>query len=350
MNRSIFIKPDKNNFKLTGRYFFENDILWLVQSGSAIEFELTAAKASVTVKGDNSDGYYKEQMPRYAVIVDGKTVFDAVTDREDITADIINSDTEKTVKVKIIHLSEANSGAVGITGFDIVSSAETPVKPVPQKKYSIEFIGDSITCAYGVESENELEMFTTLTENFMKSYAYLAAEKLDADYSAVSYSGFGVVSAYSDTGIKDTARLVPDNYLFTGNQPECRKPWDFTGRKHDAVLVYLGTNDTNYVGSSEERMNEFSDGYCRFLETVREKNPDAYILCTIGTMQHGNIYPAIENAVSRFRKEKDDRISCFHLPSQKDSDGFGSDWHPSAVTQRKCAELVAAELEKVLGH
>ena len=53
---------------------------------------------------------------------------------------------------------------------------------------------------------------------------------------------------------------------------------------------------------------------------------------------------------SRFRKEKDERISCFHLPSQKDSDGFGSDWHPSAITQRKCAELVAAELEKVLGH
>ena len=350
MNRSIFIKPDTDNFKLTGRYFTGSDILWLVQSGSAIEFKLTASKASVTVKGDNSDGYYKEQMPRYAVIVNGKTVFDSVTDRKDVTADIINSDEEKTVTVKIIHLSEANSGAVGITGFDIVSSSETPVRPVPLKKYSIEFIGDSITCAYGVESENELEMFTTLTENFMKSYAYLAAEKLDADYSAVSYSGFGVISAYSATGIKDTSRLVPDNYLLAGNQPECRKPWDFSGRKHDAVLVYLGTNDTNYVGNDKDRMNEFTEGYLNFLGTVREKNPDAFILCTIGTMQHGNIYPAIENAVSRFRNEKDERISCFHLPSQKEADGFGSDWHPSAVTQRKCAELVVAELEKVLGH
>ncbi|MBP5283742.1 MAG: hypothetical protein J6Y93_03650, partial [Treponema sp.] len=330
--------------------FFEDDILWLVQSGSAAEFELTAAKASVTVKGDSSDGYYKEQMPRYAVIVDGKTVFDAVTDRKDVNVSIIDSDNEKTVTVKIIHLSEANSGAVGIAGFDIVSSAETPVRPLPQKKYSIEFIGDSITCAYGVESENELEMFTTLTENFMKSYAYIAAEKLDADYSAVCYSGFGIISAYSDTGIKDTSRLVPDNYLFTSNQPECRKPWDFDIRKHNAVLVYLGTNDTNYVGKSEERMNEFSDGYFRFLETVREKNPNAYILCTIGTMQHGNIYPAIENAVSRFKKENGEKISCFLLPEQQSTDGFGSDWHPSAVTQRKCAELVAAELKKVLEH
>ena len=57
MKRSIFIKPDESNFKLTGRYFFEDDILWLVQSGSAVEFTLTASKASVTVKGDSSEGY-----------------------------------------------------------------------------------------------------------------------------------------------------------------------------------------------------------------------------------------------------------------------------------------------------
>ena len=348
MKRSIFIKPDESNFKLTGRYFFEDDILWLVQSGSAVEFTLTASKASVTVKGDSSEGYYKEQMPRYAVIVDGKTVSDAVTDREDVTVGIINSDSEKTVTVKIIHLSEANSGAVGIMGFDIVSASETPVKPVPFRKYSIEFIGDSITCAYGVESGNELEMFTTLTENFMKSYAYIAAEKLDADYSAVSYSGFGVVSAYSDTGIKDAARLVPDNYLFTGNQPECRKPWDFEKRHHDIVVVFLGTNDINYVATASEHEDEFKEGYVSFLKTVREKNPDSFIVCTMGTMGTGKVYKEIEKAVAEFRTFSDERILCFRSEEQNGADGYGADWHPSAVTQQKCADRLSEVLKEIL--
>ena len=104
--------------------------------------------------------------------------------------EILKESSQKKVRVKIIHLSEANNGAVGVKSISTVSSVRQPLVPVPAKKYSIEFIGDSITCAYGVEGKSSGESFMTSTENFMKSYAYLTAKKLDADYSELPLSKF----------------------------------------------------------------------------------------------------------------------------------------------------------------
>ena len=55
------------------------------------------------------------------------------------------------------------------------------IEPTPKKNLSIEFIGDSMTCAYGVEGKDQNEHFKTSTENFSKSYAYLASQILNID-------------------------------------------------------------------------------------------------------------------------------------------------------------------------
>ena len=342
------LKLSDKNAKITGRYSADGDVLWLIHSGSAAAFELTASKAELTLKSDKDSGAYKDGKPRFAVFVNDELVSDNVTGSEGVKITVLDSDSEKTAYVKIIHLSEAQSGAVGIVALEAESEAADPVKPLLDKKYSIEFIGDSITCAYGVESECELDMFTTKTENFMKSYAYLTAQKLDADCSAVSFSGFGVVSAYTDTGIKDAARLVPDFYLYAGNLPEFRKLWDFERKHHDIVVVFLGTNDINYVAAAIEHEDEFKEGYLSFLKTVREKNPDAFIVCTMGTMGTGNVYKEIEKAVAEFKNISDENILCFRSEEQNGADGYGADWHPSAITQQKCADRLSEVLKGIL--
>ena len=73
------------------------------------------------------------------------------------------------------------NGAIGVKNISVTSDLLTPISPEPEKPLSIEFIGDSITCAYGVEGQSSSEPFKTSTENFMKSYAYLTAQKLNAD-------------------------------------------------------------------------------------------------------------------------------------------------------------------------
>ncbi|MBQ8688172.1 MAG: hypothetical protein IJ512_06440 [Ruminococcus sp.] len=336
--------------KLQGRNLQKDGITWLVQSGSAAEFTVTGTSAVLSLAGDggvNSDPDYR---PRYAVYVDDTLILDKTMDAASETVTLFEEGASRTAKVRVMLLSEAMYGGIGVREIQVTSSAAVPVKPAAKNDLCIEFIGDSITCAYGVEGASNYESFKTTTENFSKSYAYLAAQQLGADYSAVSYSGHGIISGYS-SGDKNTDSLVPDYYTLTSKQSDYAVPWDFSVRTNDAVVLNLGTNDINYVTAEfETRSVEFTEGYLAFLKVIRENNPDAYIICTLGTMGGEDLYPLIETAVDTFRTEVDDKIMCYASAVQNgNADGYGSDWHPSAVTQQNSAYVLADKICQALG-
>lgn len=336
--------------KLTGRTMRNRDTTWLVQSGAAVSFYVTGKSASVTLAGDSSIQNDADYRSCYAVIVDGEIIADEVMDTAEKTVTLFDAEASRTAKVQIIHLSEAMNGAIGVKNISVVSDCPTAVTPESQKKLSIEFIGDSITCAYGVEAESSYEPFRTTTENFMKSYAYLTAQKLDADYSAVSYSGHGILSGYTSDGTRNADSLIPDCYGMIGKLPDYAKNWDFSKHSYDAVVINLGTNDYSYVSKDPEtRTPEFISAYIDFLKTVREKNPDAYIICTLGTMG-GDLYPSVEKAVAQYQAATNDlQIMSYSSAIQNQADGMGADWHPSAITQQKSAYVLADKICQALG-
>lgn len=341
----------EENVKFIGRnYVDDSNITWLVQSGSAVEFTVNARSAEITVHGDKgirSDEIYR---PRYAVIVDDEIIEDALMSESSKTIKLFDCDSPRTAHVKVIHLSEANNGAVGISEIKLDTDSVIPVLPAPKKGLSIEFIGDSITCAYGVEGKDNYESFKTSTENFMKSYAYLAAEKLNADYSAVCYSGHGIISGYTSDA-KNTEALLPPYYEMIGKPQDYRKPWDFSKHHNDVVVINLGTNDSSFIDKDfEARSDEFTAEYEKFLGVVRKNNPDAYIICTLGTMGAENEFSLIEQAILNFKNNTgDERITSYKSVVQNPADGFGSDWHPSALTQKKSAYVLADMICQVLG-
>jgi len=345
--KDLSFLPTKENVKITGRYFQKNDITWVVQSGSAVEFYVTGKSAQVVIAGGNSIYNDEKYRPRLGVYVDDKIVFDKIMDQLEVTVDLIKETEEKTVKAKVMLLSEANNGGVGVKSINVNSCSDTPVKPVEKKKLSIEIIGDSITAGYGVEGASQYENFKTSTENFSKSYAYLTAKKLDADYSAVCYSGHGIVSGYS-TGDKNPDALVPEVYTRISKNDEYPGEWDFKNNKYDVVVINLGTNDINYVSKEPATRNEeFIQEYVNFLTLVREKNPDSYIICTVGIMGGGDeIYPLIEKAVQMVGDEK---ISSYKSQVQNMNDGLGSDWHPSAVTQTYNSYVLSDKICNAIG-
>lgn len=354
LNTGEFITKDYSatdqNVKLTGRTMYNNDTAWLVQSGSAVEFTVTGKSATVTLAGDSSINNSEDYRPRYAVLLDGEIIEDSVMSTSEKTLTLFEGETSRTSEIRIIHLSEAMNGAVGVKNISVTSDKAVPISPLPEKSLSIEFIGDSITCAYGVEGLSSYESFKTTTENFMKSYAYLTAQKLNADYSAVSYSGHGIISGYTSSGDINTDSLIPDCYELTGKLPDYSKSWDFNTHTHDVVVINLGTNDSSYVSKDpENRSQEFIDGYISFLKTVREKNPEAYIICTLGTMGD-DLYEYVQNAVEQYSTSTGDmRIMSYKSAVQNPADGIGSDWHPSAVTQQKSAYVLADKICQALG-
>ena len=114
-------------------------------------------------------------------------------------------------------------GNIGVKDIYVNSyiNAEDIIKPTENKKYLIEFIGDSITCGYGIEGKGANEMFDTSTENFEKTYAYLSAKELNYDYSTVCYSGCGIITP----GSKMTERYKEIN-SFMGDLE-----WDFNAAR-----------------------------------------------------------------------------------------------------------------------
>ncbi len=272
-------------------------------------------------------------------------------DSPEKTYNIISGSSEKDYNVKIVKLSESLSSSFAIKTIkvdnpDTISFVE--------KDGLIEFIGDSITCGYGVDDEVKEHGFSTKTEDVTKTYAYKTAEALGYDYSMVSYSGYGVVSGVT-SGDKNPDMTVPkyydklghSNYATLGGQ----NPDEITfeaKKSPDIIVINLGTNDSTYCGTDSAKQNEFKQAYVDFIEQIRKKNPNAKIVCTVG-MMGGNLYPVIEKAVDEYKSKSNDKnIYSMEFDVQSMSDGICADWHPSEKTHEKASKKLTAFIENII--
>ena len=187
--------PTEENVKIIGRYYQNNDETWIVQSGSALEFYITGKTAEITLVGDSTIYSDITLRPRFAIYINDKLHIDSLMNDLEINIILFQSEEDTKYKIKVMLLSENKLGGIGIKKITINACTDSKViEPTEKRDLSIEFIGDSLTCAYGVEGKDEYEHFKTSTENFSKSYAYIAANILNLDYSAVAFSGYGVAS------------------------------------------------------------------------------------------------------------------------------------------------------------
>ncbi len=346
----VTVAPTEKNVRLIGRTFEEDGATWLPQSGSAVEFVFTGSRIELEMVGDQSVENKPDLCPRYAVLVDGTVVVDETLTERTRVVEVPTDGPLAGAVIEVILLSEAIQGAVGVRSIIVATDESAPVVPSAAKATSIGFVGDSITCAYGVEGTAPDDDFKTTTENFMKSYAYLAACELDADYDTVCYSGYGVASGWSADGRRNDQMLVPPLYDLVVRGREQR--WDFAAHPRDVIVVNLGTNDDTYTGTNEARREEFSQGYTEFIAHIRELNPNSLIVCTMGTMGCEELYPFIERAV-RIHCERtgDTQVICYKSdPIDMEKDGCGTGEHPNEITQRKSAQKLVSVIRQTLSQ
>ena len=95
-------------------------------------------------------------------------------------------------------------------------------------------------------------------------------------------------------------------------------------------------------------MKEFAASYVEFLKQIREKNPDAPIVCTLGIMG-GTLCDAIDLALLNYQQETGDKnISAMRFDMQSQEDGYAVDWHPSAATHEKASDKLSAYIREWL--
>ncbi|KWX72341.1 SGNH/GDSL hydrolase family protein [Paenibacillus jilunlii] len=351
--RTQTFKATNKHVKILGRTHYYNDVLWLALSGGGIEFSFYGTKAEITIKGD-AIATTGNNLARIGISVNGKRVIDDQVDQPLQSYTVFESGTAQNVTVRLIKLSEAAMSTVGIQ--DIAVHAADGIKPTPDKIHTIEFIGDSITCGYGVDDEHELHSFSTATEDVTKTYAYLTAEQLEADYSMVSYSGYGIITGYTENGHKLTTHLLPDYYEKVGKSegkfdnrllPQDVR-WDFRKFVPELIVINLGTNDDSYTKEDTAKQTEYAEEYVEFLKMVRRNNSHAPILCTLGIMGD-RLYPYVEQAVKQFIRETgDSKITAMKFDVQLEADGYAADFHPSRATHSKAAKQLTSHIKELM--
>ena len=225
------------------------------------------------------------------------------------------------------------------------------------KDHLFEFIGDSLTCGFGVLGPNstctELE-----SEDVTRTYAWKIAEEFNAEKNFVSWSGIGVAKN-GDCG--DSEHTMPEVYPYLfGNKP-VQYPfpvkdtlWDFKTLHPDAMFINLITNDYR---CNKTNWTIFTEKYAKFMRyLLEEPYPDStfplFIFCgTVPVCQYVMEAVAMTNnsrihyvpVISFF----DERIQgCFSHPNV-----LANDFMFDSVVQRVVSGLnFTTNLHRVPRH
>ena len=369
MDADICIADWIEHVKKLGRVYIFNNVLWLSYSGTGIEwecdggFEIRLTGDDLTDPGNGLSQVEKDiHYARYAIFQDGSRIVDK---RMDAASRIIRFIADGHHTYRFVKLSESADSSIGIAGLLDASDRTDGLTPTPASKLKMEFIGDSITCGYGVEG-SLFETYTTATENVTKAWAYMVAGRFGADHSIVSKSGAGIISGYTDTGVRNMDNILTGYYSkmgcsFLGIDKKLPSDFDYDfSFEPDIIVVNAGTNDISYcapqdpaiaaqIGEEElkERRKHFYSVYKHFIEDIREKNPFARILCVLGIMGEA-LNPVVEMAVKDLQAEGDARIWWLPLKDQDPKNGYGTDFHPSEQTQKELAQAIGDHVEKIL--
>lgn len=206
-----------------------------------------------------------------------------------------------------------------------------PLKPVALK---MEVIGDSITSGEGCSGAGKEMTWNSFCFNCVDSYAYMAAQELDAVYNCISQSGWGVFCSWEG----NEKQAIPLYYeqvcgLLNGEKNKklgAFENWDFGRFEPDVIVVNLGTND----GSETQDVGKIKNATELFVEKLRKCNPKSYILWAYGMLGDG-IAAILEEAVENYKEKTGDKhVEFFKLPDTLAGE-FGSRQHPGYASHKK---------------
>lgn len=283
--------------------------------------------SGVRVRMNDPSGYF-------TVLVDGQEQARLETTPGEQVYELASGLAQGEHTVQLYRRAEGFFGVTEIAEVEVEGVLEAA--PVAQRR--IEVLGDSITCGYGNEGADQYCGFSAETENHYQTYGAIAARALNAELSAVAWSGKGVIFNYGD----DTQEPLPE--LFPRAIPdEVGSTWGFAWQP-DAVVINLGTNDFSTDGDPTE--SEFVGAYVALLESVRSAYPNALILCTVAPLLSGaelaEVMGYIDQAVVARAAAGDVNVRSIDL--YVDAVGWGCDWHPSIATH----ELMGGKLADAL--
>jgi hypothetical protein len=241
--------------------------------------------------------------------------------------------------------TEGEEGATRFLGLKLDDRARL-LPPSPRPAHKIEFFGDSITSGMGNESADTGRDDLASDKNSFMSYAAIAARNLNAEMHMTSQSGIGVMISWFPFTMPD----FYDQLSAVGNNDT---KWDFSTWTPDVVVINLLQNDFWLIGRDHKLQPDPAvpqriQAYKTFVKRIRQLYPNAYIICSLGSMEAtrpGSEWPGyISTAVNQIRSEgHDERIDTLFFAFT----GYGQ--HPRVKQHQANAEKLTTFIKGKMG-
>ena len=368
-NLKTYSLKDMEYYKIYGRTDEEQYPLPLFFNGSGIEVNVTGSELWIDIEVDYdmhepwiftrlNDSFMSRQMlmsGSYSLCLFRSMSPDAV----------------KNMKFfrELQAMSEDDSCHILIKGF----RTDGFFLPVSDKKYKLEFIGDSITSGEGSYGAKEDTDWLAMYMGVSRNYALMVSDALGAEFRLFSQGGWGVLSGWDN----DPRHNIPSRYekicgLAGGEINEklgASKPYHFESWKPDAIIVNLGTNDASAFNQPEwtnpetgetfkqhknpdgsfdpSDLNRFKQAVIDFLTMLRRNNPDSHIVWVYGMLGY-DLTLAITDAMNSYKNAtKDNNVAFLHLPNTTD-ETVGSHAHPGEKSHARAAKVLTEYLKAYL--
>ncbi|KAH3743455.1 esterase, SGNH hydrolase-type [Pelomyxa schiedti] len=324
---------------------------WMADdSGDALLCDWSQCAFSVSISGASSVSLLMADHDNYFnVYIDGVVSQVLVTNETDgviIPYNILWPSDGAAHELLVMKRTEASLGVLSFAGVEFVPLGDYTIEPVPRsKERTIEAIGDSLTCGYGILGASPDCDWSDDTEDATLAYESLIAETFDAVLYTEAWSGKGMVRNYGDPNIT-SSEPFPSLYPRTlGNSEEFM--WDFSLYSPDVVILNLGTND--YSTEPYPPLSVFESGYVDFLTDLRKWYPNAAIFCICGPVTNQHCCLGVKESVNQMGGEPQKFYYINMLNILTWPVDYGCDAHPNTSGHQKMAQVVIPVISDVMG-
>ncbi len=316
-----------------GRVTYNDSVACINWSGSSISLNFKGSEISAILKDADTSNYYN-------VILDDQVISKIQLDTIKKNYILASGLSKGKHKIQLFKRTEWGKGQTYFYGFETNENAKTLPKSKPKKK-KMEFFGDSITCGYGNEVINGKDSGTGHFENNYLTYGAITARHFDAQFSVIAQSGIGITVSWFPS-------IMSEIYDLTDPHDKKTK-WDFNSYTPDIVVINLFQNDSWLVnmpqnaefkrqfGNQKPNEDFIVKSYENFVKSIREKYPNASIICALGNMdatKEGSKWPDyVKKAVENLQDKK----IHTHIFEYKNTPG-----HPKVNEQKAMADSLIA--------
>lgn len=333
-----YYMPSDERLKYVGRFSFQSpDAPSMGYSGAQIYANFTGTSVSMLMKPGS--GYFM-------VTLDDREPFKVISQKDSLIA-LADHLPDGHHQMCITQLNEAvDMNFPEFYGL-VLNKDASLCNDVTLPERRIEFIGNSMTCALGMEDTTKTKSVENPAfQNAYMSYAAQTARRLNAQLSVVARSGIGVYR--NNCGPKDGEPLNMQYYYLRSQLKQNSEMWDFSRFVPDLICINLGTNDT----SQSYIVQKIAEGMKKLVLSVREHNPKAKIVILTGTMRKGKRLAdqklALNTAFKELENEGVKGIYRFDMTPDDGKLGYGTGTHPSIGEHGRMADELTPFLQKIM--